>query len=106
MSLSIMARNSADDVPPGVIAIALSFPDTSGSVIALRRAASSLLTIGFGVLAPAKKPLHSLVLTSGKPDSAMLGTSGSSSERLSPVTAIAFTLPALIIGMAGGPSEI
>src|SRR5688572_27638158 len=103
MSLSIIAENSAEDVPPGVIAIALSFPATSGWVIALRSAASSLSTIGFGVLAPMKKPLHNLVLTSGNPDSAMLGTSGNSSERLSPVTAIAFTLPARIIGMAGGP---
>src|SRR5262245_9692243 len=101
-----MARNSADEVPPGVTAMALSLLDTSGSVIALRSAASSLATIGAGVLAPTKKPLHSLVLTSGKPASAMLGTSGSSSDRLSPVTAIALTLPALIIGIAGGPSEI
>ena len=36
----------------------------------------------------------------------MLGTSGSSGERTWSVTASAFTLPALICGMAGGPSEI
>ena len=44
--------------------------------------------------------------TSGKPASSMLGTSGSSGERTWSVTASAFTLPALICGMAGGPSEI
>ena len=36
----------------------------------------------------------------------MLGTSGTSLERSDPVTASAFTLPPLICGMAGGPSEI
>ena len=36
----------------------------------------------------------------------MLGTLGSSGERSAPVTARARTLPALICGIAGGPSEI
>ena len=36
----------------------------------------------------------------------MLGTSGSSGERSDPVTASARTLPSLICGIAGGPSEI
>src|SRR5256885_3095211 len=51
-------------------------------------------------------PLHSLVFTSGKPASAMLGTSGNSGERSDPVNASARTLPSLICGIAGGPSEI
>src|SRR5215470_4936698 len=106
MSASIMARNSSEGPPPGLTAMALSFADTSGSLMARWSAASSFLAIAGGVAAAAKKPLHSLVLTSGKPASAMLGTSGSSAERSAPVTAIPRTLPLLIIGTDGGPSAI
>src|SRR3954468_15968390 len=106
MSASIMARNSSDDVPPGLTAMVLSLALTSGSRIACRSAVSSFLAIAGGVFALVKKPLHSLVLTSGKPDSAMLGTSGNSAERSAPVTASARTLPPFTIGTAGGPSAI
>src|SRR5262245_52026638 len=106
MSASIILRKSADEVPPGVTAISRSLSDTPGSVIALRKAASSLAAIAGGVFAGVKKPDHSLVLTSAKPASAMLGTFGSCGERSEPVTASARTLPELICGIAGGPSEI
>ena len=36
----------------------------------------------------------------------MLGVSGSSDERSAPVTASAFTLPALTCGTVGGPSAM
>src|ERR1041385_4416481 len=61
---------------------------------------------GGGAPAGTKKPLHRCVLTSGKPVSVMLGTSGNSGERAEPVTASARVLPPCTNGIAGGPSEI
>src|SRR6185369_7789207 len=81
MSASIILRNSSDVPPPGLTAMPRSLPATSGSRIARENADCSLLTIAGGVDAGANMPLHSLVLTSGKPAPAMLGTSGNSGER-------------------------
>src|ERR1044072_89390 len=58
MSASIMARNSSDGPPPGVTAIALSLPFTSGSAITRRSVSSSFFTIGAGVAPGANQPLH------------------------------------------------
>ena len=62
----------------------------------------SFFTIGAGVAACTKRPLHNPVFTSARPASAMLGTSGNSAERTAPVTASAFTCPPFTSGTVGG----
>src|SRR5580693_8852017 len=68
----------------------------------------SLATMSFGVPAGATTAVQVAPTTSGKPASAMVGTSGSVGARSLPVTASARKPPLLISGSAGAnaPNEI
>jgi hypothetical protein len=65
---------------------------------AFTSSAFSLFTTGFGVFAGACTPYHAVASNFGKPDSAMVGTSGNAGERFSPVCASARSFPDLICG--------
>src|SRR6478672_7842374 len=106
MSSSITRANSAPDMPPGSVAIALSLSRTPASASARRTAASSLALIAGGVMPETNRPLHSRTLTCGSPSSDMVGTSGNSSERSAPVTAKGRIFPACTSGTVGGPSPM
>ena len=59
-----------------------------------------------GVLAGATTAIHTPASKPGKPDSATVGTSGRCAERVAPVCAITFSLPAFTCGrIAVGLSE-
>ena len=60
--------------------------------------AAALPTIGAGVPAGASSPNHDIASKPGKPDSAMVGSSGMLGERMSDVTARARKVPARTIG--------
>lgn len=57
---------------------------------------------GFGVPAGAARPNHDCTSKPGKPDSATVGTSGSSGERCALVMAMARNRPACTCGRAEG----
>src|ERR1044072_1328756 len=62
----------------------------------------SVSTIGFGVPAGAITPIQIVWLYSGIPASAMVGTFGSTGERLLPDVPSAFTRPSSMVGAIVG----
>ena len=58
-----------------------------------------------GVPAGARSPCHAEISTSGKPDSAMVGRSGSCGTRAFPATAIGLRRPALMKGSTAGSAS-
>src|SRR3989344_5972209 len=72
---------------------------TDFSLIAMLMAALAAATTLAGALAGAKKANHSPGVSSGKPCSAKVGTSGENGERAWPEVAINRSLPALWLGM-------
>ena len=72
----------------------------TSSRMALSSAALTRSTIGFGVPFGKNRAVHAMVCRSGKPASVEEGTLGMAAARLGVVTAIAFTPPARMCGVA------
>src|SRR5262249_14282750 len=72
---------------------------TSGRLKARTSSAWNLSMTGLGVPAGANTPHHASAENPGSPCSASAGTSGSARERVSPVTAIARSLPPVTWGV-------
>jgi hypothetical protein len=100
----MVCANSSDVLPTVGVAMARNFSFTSAICITLRISVSSFLTMAAGVPARTKMPLHSCTSTPVTPLSAIVGTSGRSSSRLSAVTASARTTPPFTCGVVGGGS--
>ena len=96
----------ASGVPPSTSAPwSLSFFFTSADCRALLISALSTATMSLGVPAGATKPNQVTASKSFTPDSAMVGTWGRSSTRLSEVTAIGRILPVLIWPISVGTED-
>ncbi len=74
----------------------------SGCASTRRMSPEILSTTGFGVAAGAKNANHVASSKPGRPDSAIVGRSGASGERVAVVTASPRSLPALMWGSAVG----
>ncbi|MCY1202392.1 hypothetical protein D9M72_138780 [compost metagenome] len=69
---------------------------------AIAACSASLAAMAGGVPLGAHRPYQVLMSKPGKPDSAMVGTSGNSATRCATVTATARSLPDLMNGVADG----
>src|SRR5215472_4462154 len=87
----------ADDLIPGTVRLLARFGRLRAAVVALDKTAM----ISGGVPAGANSALNVSETKPGKPDSIMVGTSGSENQRSAPVTASAVNLPSLISGSTG-----
>src|SRR5258706_7007133 len=96
VSARMCATNFSGEPPATSAPCASSCSLPSGLCKYLFTSAFSLAMIGAGVPAGARMPNHELASKPGRPDSAIVGTSGSAGARLSEVTATARTLPDLI----------
>ena len=87
-------RNRLDDLPMAVAGNAGNAGDAAR--MTARTSAAIFSTRSGGVPAGASKPIHEIALKPGSALSARVGTSGRAATRLSPVTASARSLPALM----------
>src|SRR5438105_8527388 len=93
-SARMKRANSSGVLPAGSAPRTSIFSRTSLIASTRFTSAEALATLAFGVAAGASRPNQPTASYPYKPDSATVGRSGKVSERLAPVTASAFSLPA------------
>src|SRR6185369_11428806 len=87
VSSAMKARKCSGSSPTSVAPCAASFSFTTGSAMALVASACSAATVSFGVPFGATMPYQFSMRRSGKPASAVVGTSGAVATRLAdPIT--------------------
>src|SRR5215470_14276021 len=99
------ASNSAGELGEGSEPSVARRVMTSGSLSAARTSALTLSMISLGVPLGAIRPNHEEYLKLGTPASAMVGTSGTSLERVGEEIASMRTLPASACEVASGTGE-
>src|SRR5262245_4119681 len=98
----MMVSNSAGELGEGSEPSVLRRFTTSGSLSTTCTSALILSTIAWGVPLGAIRPNHEEYLKLGTPDSTMVGTSGTSLERVGEVIASMRTLPPSACEVASG----